>query len=153
MIAAGPLETPTAVLAWVRASCPEIVGFYDYATPGKDQGLPDVVVELEAYRSTSQGDPRFPFAQLQQTLIEVHDLVVSIMVDSQAAADAAHLLRALSQRLLRAALSDASLGGRVMMCAQQIDADFVPQFVVYEDGTEGRQVQIRMAVANTLIEE
>jgi hypothetical protein len=156
---AGVTDFPTtaqehfsAVTAWVRETCPAIIGWYDYATPGKDMGLPDVVVEVELF-ANRRNDERFPYAQMQQVLVRVYDMVVSIMVDDTDPRGAALALRAFAGTIADAVLADASLGGRVFLASPELEADFVPQFVVYEDGVRGRQVQIRLAVAQLVQED
>lgn len=144
-----------AILAWVVEACADIegpggsvgiVGQYDHAVSGKDQGLPDAVVEIER-SATAREDERFPYAQLQQVLLRIAEAEVSVMVENTDPGEAAHFLRAVSTRLQEQALADATLGGRVFLTSDQIEADYMPQFVQYDDGTVGRQVTVRIAVA------
>lgn len=140
-------EVVEAVLEWVQEQCPAIAGAYDYAPADKPQGLPDVVVEVELAQTVTN-DERFPYGQLQQILLRVFDVTVSIMVDNSGPQAAATALRGFSATLHEQALADCTLGGRVFLTANQIESDFVPQFVQYEDGTRGRQVVVRLVVAH-----
>lgn len=142
-------EAAEAVLAWVQEVNPELVGGYNYAVAEKPLGLPDVVVEV-SLATTSVGDERFPYSQLQQTLLRIFDLTVSIMVSNDDPESAAAFLRLCSQRCHEQAIADATLGGRVFVTSQQIESNFVPQFTEYDDGTRGRQVQIVLSVAHMI---
>ena len=151
-LATDEQTTATAVVDWALETCPTIVGSYDYAALGKTQGLPDIVVEVER-AVTAIGDPRFPYAQIQQTWLRVYELVASIMVDNGDPQAAAFDLREFSRDLATAARRDPSLGGRVFLTSPAIESDFLPQFVQYPDGSEGRQLQVRLAVCHLLPED
>lgn len=141
----------TRVLAWVRATLPTLAAGYEYAPTGKDGGLPDAVVELER-SDTVSSDPRFPYSQLQQVALDTFEVVTSIMVENSIPDQAAIALREFAATLREQARRDPTLGGRVFLVSQQIEADYIPQFVEYEDGTRGRQVQIRMTIGNIVSE-
>lgn len=142
------------VREWAFEVCqPEALASYDFAPLSKDEGLPDVAVEVLNYRLSLQGDERLPqvgAASIQQALLAVYDVEASIMVeqgttDAEAQA-AARLLRRFTARLADALLRDTTLGGRVQFGSPELVADFVPQFVRYEDGTRGRQVRISLVI-------
>uniref|UniRef100_UPI002613E409 hypothetical protein n=1 Tax=Mycobacterium sp. TaxID=1785 RepID=UPI002613E409 len=70
-------EITQAVVAWARASSATLAGGYDYVPAEKTQALPDVVVEVQT-SAVAPADPRLPMAGMQQTMVKVHTVGLSV---------------------------------------------------------------------------
>lgn len=154
-----------AVIAWVSDEVvPAIVGTYDGEPPGKPQGLPDLVVDVVS-EQTARDHPAFAaFSLIQQRLLHVWEIEGSIMVDAGADGDvdaalaAQRTLRGYGHDIVRRTAEDATLGGRLTdgveqsFAAPTVGIDYRPAFVVYQDGTRGRELRFEMTVAE-LVED
>lgn len=136
----------TGVNAWVVATCdPPIVGAYEYLPEMKTAELPDVVTEVLEVRMNIE-DPRFPFAQLQQTWLKVWQINCSIMVGNSDPGAAALQLEGYADQMDASIRGDGSLGGRVPFISPFYAFDFTAPFVEYNDGTRGREMNMQMAI-------
>lgn len=142
------------LVAWARAELTELQEGRAWLTAQKTK-LPDVVADVEE-KSVVLSDPRFPRLDIEQAALRVFDCVLAFMVaiDKEAApagqtVDQAEtkLLRDFGARLEASLLSDGTLGGRVFMASPLVSFDYRLPFVQYEDGTRGRQMVTRLAVA------
>jgi hypothetical protein len=140
-------EITAAVVEWARASAPMLAGGYDYVPASKTEALPDVVVEVQT-SAVVPNEPRLPQAGIQQAMVKVHTVGVSVMVDNRDPQAAADQLREIMDGLSASLLGDGSLGGRIPMTSPQHTIDYTRPFVRYADGTEGRE-----AVATIIVGE
>jgi hypothetical protein len=139
-------EIAGGVVEWARAILPALLAGYDYTVSMKDR-LPDVVVDFTGV-GVRRVDADFPYADLQQTLVVRHDLMLSFMVDNTEPASAAGQLRSFADALLLSILQDGTLGGRVPFVSPYVTFDYTPPFVQYADGTEGREMTMTLSVAD-----
>lgn len=142
----------TAALAWARATVPELAGGYDYIPSMSDQPLPDVVVDVATVSLVTE-DRRFPFEQIQQAWVRAYDTEFSFMVDNTDYQAAAAKLREFEKALTASLLRDGSLGGRVDFISPFHTFDFTPPFVERADGTRGREMVMRLSIAELVQEE
>jgi hypothetical protein len=131
--------------AWSRAVIPELIAGFDYE-PTEKTSLPDVVVVLD----TSQielGDSTFPIVAIQQRAIQRYDCTLSFMVDNEEPEIAAAKLRSYADVLRAELLKDGTLGQRVPVASPYVTFDYTPPFVVYPDGTRGREMTMTISIA------
>lgn len=148
-------DIAVAVRDWLADVNPEVIGKYEFAPPGKDQGLPDVAVEVRHESVQLDSDPRLPqVPDVQQAVLRVYEVEASFMVDqgvvTQDAADAGAMLRRFVDQTVIALHGDTTLGGRVQYASPLVEADFEPKFVRYEDGTRGRMVRVDLVIGELL---
>lgn len=141
-------EATVALAAWAQEILPELLTAYDAVPDAKPEGLPDCVVEVARTGVLPPGDTRFALYQLQQALVYSCEANVSFMVDNADPFAAARLLRSFEDRLIKAALGDPTLGGRVPFSSPQIEFDFTSPLVEYGDGTRGREMTMTIAVGD-----
>lgn len=138
-------QVADALVAWARATCPEIATGYAYPPAAKPGALPDVAAEDRRVLIRSDDD-RFPRRSYEQTRLRVFEMELSFMVEADPPDTATNTLRSFSDRLFAAVLKDNTLGGRVPSAAEEVTATFDPIFVEFEDGVRGRVMTIEMAV-------
>lgn len=151
-------EIANAVVNWVEsvlAGTPyELSGTYAFAPMGKNRGLPDAATEVENVSIVPEDRERFPHFAIEQAFLRIFETRTSLMVNQgrtdEQAEEAAVWLRDAADILTAALASDTTLGGAVPYSSPFVEFDFVPQFVVYEDGTRGRQVAMLLAVAEPI---
>jgi hypothetical protein len=135
----------SAVRDWCREHLPELTNGYNYE-PTEKTTLPDVVVVLDT--STIEfGDTSFPLHALQQNVIQRYDCTISFMVDNGEPEPAAIQLRRFADTLRAQLLKDGTLGQRVPVASPFVTFDYTPPFVVYPDGTRGREMTMTISVA------
>ena len=135
------------LIAWARDVLSELETGYVYVTGTKIGKLPDVMADLEQLEVV-RDHPDFPMHNLQQRMIQRTPARMSFMVDNSDQEAAAVLLRDFADRLLDSAKSDGTLAGRVPFVSPFLRFDFTPPFVVYEDGTKGREMQLQITVGD-----
>lgn len=145
-------EVTNAVMAWVDATLPTLAGVYDHIPSLHNQAMPDAVVDVARVQVVPSSE-LFPELRLEQLWIKVHAMEVSIMVDNSDPGPAAQQVRDYEGLLTASLLADSTLGGRVPMTSKRIDYDFTPPFVERPDGTRGREMIVRMFVAELLQED
>lgn len=147
-------EVSEALVAWALDTCDEL-GDSGYAYPPmtKSKSLPDVVGGVEQ-ESKLIRDPRFPISELQETGIRVWECSLSVMAEQgetdEESAAATLMLRTIVDKLFAAHEADSTLGGRVFDTGPELTADYEPGFVVYADGSRGREVRIALTAAEPL---
>jgi hypothetical protein len=133
------------IVDWCRATIPELQNGYHYE-PMEKTTLPDVVVVLD----TSQvelGNTTFPLHAIQQRVIQRYDCTVSLMVENEDPESASERLRTYADGLRSQLLRDGTLGQRVPVASPFVTFDYTPPFVVYPDGTRGREMTMTISVA------
>lgn len=151
-------EATDALLEWVEATLPAVADrTYPYLPSGKDKGLPDAAAEMQTSRIVREDAANFPHLAIQQAILRVRDYAVSFMVEAgalDADADQADAeLHGFADALEAALLADLTLGGRVASATPFVTFDYTPPFVQYEDGTRGRQMVLRILVAELVAGE
>lgn len=134
------------VVTWARATCSELQSDYNYIPAQKSEALPDVVAEIEREEVTAR-DPDFVRLDLQNVWLRIFRCALSIMVDNSDPEAAALLLRAMGEKLTLSLLDDATLGEQVRFASPYFHLDYTQPFVQYEDGTVGREMTLRLSVA------
>jgi hypothetical protein len=134
-----------AVTAWCRASVPELVNGYNYE-PSEKTILPDVVVVLDTSQIET-GTTSFPLHAIQQRVIQRYDCTISLMVENDDPQAAAQDLRRYADALRAQLLKDGTLGQRVPVASPYVTFDYTPPFVVYPDGTRGREMTMSISIA------
>lgn len=147
-------EIMQALIAWVPTVVPEVDGHvYDRTPTEKELALPDAMVQLLHESIQDGGGAQFPWLQIQQAEVRILDFGISFTADAgnsgaeESAADAA--LRAIAQKLLDACRSGSALGSHELIGVRP-SFDYAPPFVVYEDGTRGRELTANVSVAQLL---
>jgi hypothetical protein len=135
----------TAIRDWCREQIPELENGYNFE-PTEKTVLPDVVVVLDT-SSVEFGDSSFPLVALQQNVIQRYDCTISFMVDNTDPGPAAEQLRRFADTLRAQLLKDGTLGQRVPVASPFVTFDYTPPFVVYPDGTRGREMTMTISVA------
>jgi len=144
-------QVAAALIAWVDATLPAIAGFYAYPPAAKTQPLPDVSADIEEFEIVDSGDAQamFPLVGGLQQVVVVRVWRASLMF--MVAADPPDLatatLRGFADGLATSALNDMTLGGRVPSVNHRLRFDFVPAFLEFDDGTQGRAMTATVAVA------
>jgi hypothetical protein len=135
-----------AVLAdWIMETVPELALSYEFEPVEKTE-LPDVVVVLDD-SIIELGNTTFPLIDIQQRVIQRYDFTVSFMVDNAEPEAAAVKLRGYADALRAGLLRDGTLGQRVLVASPFVTFDYTPPFVVYPDGTRGREMTMSMSIA------
>jgi len=133
------------LVAWVRATIPALTDGFNYE-PTEKTTLPDVVVVLDT-STIELGDSTFPLHAIQQRVIQRYDCTISLMVDNEDPGQAATTLRSYADALRAELLKDGTLGQRVPVASPFVTFDYTPPFVVYPDGTRGREMTMTISVA------
>lgn len=146
-------DVAEALAAWALEVVPTLTASYSYPPLEKNSDPPDVVAGV-LRESKLIRDPRFPWSNVQQIGVRVWETELSIMAD-QGADDAASeaatdYLRAAVDAIFASQEADSTLGGRVHDTGPEVQADYEPGFVVYADGSRGREVRIVLTVAEPL---
>jgi hypothetical protein len=136
------------VLAWARATLPDLMAGYAYE-PLQKGPLPDVVVLLNN-SVTEFGNDAFFIGQLQQVMLQRYDMVLSIMVDNTDPEAAASTLRSYADLLRSELFKDGTLGQRVPVASPLVTFDYSVPFVEYADGSRGREMTMTMSIADPL---
>lgn len=148
-------EVAKAIVAWARATIPELVTGYSWDTGFKTGGLPDVLVEVTDKSVTAEATD-FPYLDLQQGFLRRFDIEASFMADvadldsTESHKAAAEQLRSFDERLEAAKLSDGTLGDRVEFVSIFHRFQYRPGFVRFEDGLQGRELRLLMAVGEII---
>jgi hypothetical protein len=140
-----------AVLDWAKATTSIVTG-YDHIPAESTGPLPDVIVDCASLSIVETSD-LFPHANIQQAWVAVFVMDISVMVDNTAPETAAQALRTYADSLRASLLANGTLGGRVPMVSKRIEFDFTLPFVVRNDGVRGREMTMRMTVAELVEEE
>jgi len=135
----------TGLVSWCRESIPELLDGFHYE-PTEKTVLPDVVVILDA-SNIELGDASFPLHAIQERVIQRYDCTLSLMVDNEDPQTAAETLRRYADTLRAELLKDGTLGQRVPVASPFVTFDYTPPFVVYPDGTRGREMTMTISVA------
>lgn len=141
----GSEQAVQGLTAWCRAVLPELQNGYEYE-PTEKAVLPDVVVVLDT-SEVELGDTNFPLHSIQQRVIQRYDFTISFMVDNTAPEEAAQDLRRYADALRAELLKDGTLGQRVPVASPFVSFDYTAPFVVYPDGTRGREMTMTISVA------
>jgi hypothetical protein len=131
--------------AWARATIPALQDGYNYE-PTEKATLPDVVVVLDASQ-IEYGDTTFPLHAIQQRVVQRYDCTLSFMVNNEDPQHAAEELRGYGDLLRAELLRDGTLGQRVPVASPFVTFDYTPPFVVYPDGTRGREMTMTISIA------
>ncbi len=143
-------EVAEAVVAWARATLPDLKAGYPYP-PGVTDLLPDVAAVVHGIRTVDEDPENFPTEGLEQVWLKVFDLEVSIMVPQDEGAEgekvAHQTLEGFAEALVGSTLSDVTLGNRLTgaFASPRITVD-LGQYEPRDDGTRGREMPITMAV-------
>lgn len=146
-------EIAEGMVAWARGLIPELKDGYSYPAGITDR-LPDVAAVIGGVKDVP-GDPQnFPYEGLEQTWLRVFDVEVSIMVEVGEGAEgektAQRALEAYAETLMGSTFAGASLENEAMI-SQRVETDLTePSAKQREDGTRGRTVYLKMAVAQRL---
>ena len=147
----GEQEIAAAIEAWVQ----EVLGddlkqTYPHVTAAKTE-LPDAQVDVRDKAVQMGGDQRFPWGELQNRMVKIFEVAVSLLVAKEdgleADAESTAQLRDFGERLEHALLHQPTLNDRVQMASPFHTITYALPFVEYPDSTRGRQMTLNMAVA------
>lgn len=140
-------DAATALEAWAVATVTDLEGSYDFAAETKTQPLPDVGAEIaEVVEGVDSREfPREAAVDQKQYRTLRFDLL--LVTNPEPARDASRWLADAADDLSEALRDDHTLGGRVHRASKQHSWSFKPPFVRFDDGTEGRQATLRLALA------
>lgn len=157
-------EVAEAVAAWAAEVLDDVETTYAYPVASKLGALPDAAAWVQRVIE-APSDERFPYRALEQLWVRVFEVELSLQAEViaeddettpaalEASAKAAHDQLADFAPLLREALRDASLGGRLtspVMASPQAVYDYSTPFVVHEDGTRGRFLRLELAICEPI---
>lgn len=127
---------------------PELEGSYDYSTDEQYKGLPDVAIEVQdlSVGAVPVSSNLRQIQQIEQARTFTWNVQILIIVPPEPAADADTALKDLTDRFISRVLLDKTLGGRVSWVGDSPRASFLPPFVEFEDGTQGRFVTLYLQV-------
>lgn len=145
-------EVAEGMVAWARELIPELKDGYSYP-PGITDRLPDVSAVIGGVKDVPSDAERFWFLQLEQAGLRIFDVEVSIMVEVEEGAKgeeaAQRALEGYAETLMGSTLAGASLGDEAMI-SPRVETDLTEPSEQRQDGTRGRAVYLKMAVAHTV---
>lgn len=139
-------EVVEAVVAWAAEVC-SITSTYTYLTGEKSQALPDVAGDLADRRLRLEDPANFPDLRVEQVMLDIFEIDLSFLVDNEDEGAAASTLRGYSDSLGVEVRNDASMGDRVQVASPFLTFDFARPFVEYQDGTVGREMTMKVFIA------
>lgn len=142
-------EVATAVESWVNEVVTDLEASYPYVSATKG-ALPDAMIDVQSAVQVEGPDVRFPYSELQQRLLRVFDVQITIMVADASAAEDTLLLQTWGAELQESLLALPTLKDRVQMASPLCTLDFSLPFIQYPDGTRGRQFALSLSVAELI---
>jgi hypothetical protein len=136
-------EVAAQLIDWAQKTCPGLVGAYDRDPAAKTQPLPDVAAYCTAERWTDR-DPDTG-EHIEQADFHVLDMRLLLMVVPDDEAD--DLLKGFVADLVASLRADQTLASRVGAVGAHPEATYDPPFIKFDDGTEGRAVEVSLTVA------
>lgn len=143
-------ELAEAVTAWAVEVIEDLNNPFDYATEEITVRFPTAEFEVGRTQHGRADATRFPFEQIEQVEHKVSECSLMCVVDPLPSRDASETLRGYVALLEAAARQDPTLGDRVERIGKDFGFDYDPPYVVFDDGTEGRQVTMNLTVIESL---
>lgn len=145
-------EIAEALVKWARDLIPELEDGYSYP-PGITDRLPDVAAVIGTVRDVFSDPENFPYDGLEQTRLRVFDVEVSIMVEvadgAEGEREAQRTLERFAETLTGSTAAGTSLEDEAMI-SQRTEVDLNEPAEERQDGTRGRAVYLKLAVAQRI---